>query len=90
MRANEVVVAPVLAVYSVRGHILALSRPDWQKIRPDGVNGQHNARAGITHLQVWVNPPTPAGVELCWPFSLSAPTSWHSRVWTASESLRME
>jgi hypothetical protein len=32
---------PVLAVYSVRGHILALSRPDWQKIRPDGVNGRH-------------------------------------------------
>ena len=31
----------VLAVYSVRGYILVLSRPDWQKIRLDGVNGQH-------------------------------------------------
>jgi hypothetical protein len=27
---------------------------------------------------------------LCWPFSPSAPRSWHSRIWTASESPRTE
>lgn len=31
---------PVLAVYSIRSQILALSVPDCQKISPDGVNGQ--------------------------------------------------
>jgi len=28
--------------------------------------------------------------RLCWPFSQSTPRSWHSRIWTASESLRIE
>jgi hypothetical protein len=33
--------AIVLAVYPVQGAILALMHPDCQKIKPDGVNGQH-------------------------------------------------
>ncbi len=33
---------------------------------------------------------TDAAGALCWPFTLSTPRFWHSRIWTASESLRIE
>jgi len=89
------------ALHEVQRRLLAWSRPatgsrigstvgDLTRTRATLVAENALLRHQLVVFQRQVGRPVFTPADLCWPFSPSAPRSWHSRIWTASESLRIE